>query len=365
MNKIEYDKSKKNCLLIYRNKKINFFDGAANICAAMEKEEYYFDKISFVAFDDSHGITFSLKDALDNYENIFVLCPKHMEATVKNFFTASIDGAFDENDALKTDKVWVFVRYSDGESASSLNKITQELNGKYGVNYKKAYIKTVGAPPAKINSAFEKAKKICPDITARISENYGDCKVEILYGAETVKIDFDKAYRLLVSELYEYVYALEDIPLVERLIELLKLRNKKIGFAESFTGGGVGKRIVDVPGASEVYYEGLNTYSNAAKSDRLGVKEETLRKFGAVSKQTAFEMAGGLLKRGGCDITVATTGIAGPKSDGSKKPVGLMYIAVGHDGNVSVYEYNLNGTRKQITETAINYALFLAFKSIK
>ena len=123
--------------------------------------------------------------------------------------------------------------------------------------------------------------------------------------------------------------------------------------------------MVEIPGISEVYFEGLNTYSNKSKIERLGVKEETLEKYGAVSAQTAYEMAYGLLETGNCNISIATTGIAGPKSDGTKKPVGLLYIAVGTEEHVSVYEYNLKGTRLSITETAINIALFLAFKKLK
>ena len=76
-------------------------------------------------------------------------------------------------------------------------------------------------------------------------------------------------------------------------------------------------------------------------------------------------MAYGLLETGNCNLSIATTGIAGPKSDGTKKPVGLLYIAVGNEEHVSVYEYNLKGSRQSITETAINIALFLAFKKLK
>ena len=140
--------------------------------------------------------------------------------------------------------------------------------------------------------------------------------------------------------------------------------------AESFTGGGVGRRIVEIPGASEVYYEGLNTYSNESKKERLGVKESTLQTEGAVSAETAKQMANGLMWRGHCNIAVSTTGIAGPKSDNTSKPVGLCYIAVAvKDGltfkGTTAYKYNILGDRKTITETAINYALFLAYRSIK
>jgi PncC family amidohydrolase len=151
----------------------------------------------------------------------------------------------------------------------------------------------------------------------------------------------------------------------EQLVNALKLRRRKLSVAESFTGGGIAKRITSVSGASEVYFEGLNTYNENAKIKRLGVSEYTLRTLGAVSDQTAYEMAYGLLNTGDCDIAVATTGLAGPKSDRSQLPVGLCYIAVGTKERIRVYRYIFEGDRQEITEKAINYALFLAYKQIK
>ncbi len=226
-------------------------------------------------------------------------------------------------------------------------------------------IKTVAAPVETVNLAILNLKNTCPNLSITLSENFGDLKIEISDDNSTDKTVFRKAYREAVLTLNDYIYALEDISLAERLFQLLKLRKATVSVAESFTGGGISKRLVEIPGISEVYFEGLNTYSNKSKIERLGVKEETLEKYGAVSAQTAYEMAYGLLETGNCNISIATTGIAGPKSDGTKKPVGLLYIAVGTEEHVSVYEYNLKGTRLSITETAINIALFLAFKKLK
>ena len=171
--------------------------------------------------------------------------------------------------------------------------------------------------------------------------------------------------REIVKILSDYIYALEDITLAEQLIRLLKLRRMKICTAESFTGGGVGKKLVSVSGASEVYCEGLNTYSNSSKTARLGVSELTLSQRGAVSAETAYQMAEGLYDGKTCNVAVSTTGIAGPKSDNTSKPVGLAFIGVGVDGDISVYKFNFHGDRKTITETAINHALFLTYKKLK
>ena len=86
---------------------------------------------------------------------------------------------------------------------------------------------------------------------------------------------------------------------------------------------------------------------------------------GAVSEKTAYEMALGLLNTGDCDIAISTTGLAGPKTDRSMLPVGLCYIAVGTRERICVYQYRFDGSRKDITEKAINYALFQAYKMLK
>ncbi|MDE5728853.1 MAG: CinA family protein, partial [Clostridia bacterium] len=239
------------------------------------------------------------------------------------------------------------------------------LNKKYENKFDKAFIKTVGAPEEVVSVALGKAKKLCESLGFNVKDRFGDCTVEIVYDAALPKSVYDGVMRTLVSELKDYIYALEDITLEERLFQLLKLRRMKISVAESFTGGGVSKRLVSVSGVSEVFFEGLNTYSNEAKAERLGVETETLRRYGAVSKETAYEMAAGLIAGGNCDVAVATTGIAGPKSDNTLKPVGLLYIAVGKRDGISVFEYNLKGSRESITEMAINLALFLAYKLLK
>lgn len=227
------------------------------------------------------------------------------------------------------------------------------------------FIRTVAAPVETVNSVLANLKRDCPDIAINLRESFGDLTIEISNESAVDEIVFCNAYRETVKSLNDYIYSLEDVSLTERLFQLLKLRKATISVAESFTGGGVCKRLVEIPGISEVFYEGLNTYSNKSKTERLGVREDTLKNYGAVSAETAYEMAYGLLNTGNCNLSIATTGIAGPKSDGTKKPVGLLYIAVGTEEHISVYEYNLKGSRQSITETAINIALFLAFKKLK
>lgn len=366
-------KAKRNCLLVLRNKKVNIFDGTNSLIDCFSESGYYFDKITYVAYDKPDEIVRSLIDGKENYENFVIYCPVQMDETVKKFVNALYSSQFNELGILKSGKSNAFILFSDTENRLRFDDIKSVLDSKYKVKYGKAYVKTVGASAQTINSAIsaaincnpEKAEAVVNSVNFNVRDSYGDSTVELVYSEEIPKSTFDLVFRTLVNSLEQYVYSIENYSLAERLVQLLKLRRMKISVAESFTGGGIGNRLVEISGVSEVYFEGLNTYSNEAKNLRLGVSEATLRQYGAVSEQTAREMAEGLIKSGNCDISIATTGIAGPKSDNTNKPVGLMYIAIGLKDHTEVYRYNLKGTREQITETAINLALFLAYKTIK
>lgn len=123
--------------------------------------------------------------------------------------------------------------------------------------------------------------------------------------------------------------------LPEKLVAVLKEKQLVAATAESCTGGLIAKRITDVSGSSAVFNCGIVSYSNEIKHSVLGVSNETLSKYGAVSEQTVREMVAGVLKISNADVAVAVSGIAGPASDNTAKPVGLIYIA-GSDGKKTV-----------------------------
>lgn len=123
--------------------------------------------------------------------------------------------------------------------------------------------------------------------------------------------------------------------LEEKVVKLLRDRNLVLSCAESCTGGLIAKRITDVSGSSAVFNCGIVSYSNEIKEKVLNVKSETLKEFGAVSEQTVREMVKGVLTISGADIAVSVSGIAGPNSDNTDKPVGLIYLAVS-DGEKTV-----------------------------
>lgn len=146
------------------------------------------------------------------------------------------------------------------------------------------------------------------------------------------------------KRLSDYIYGIDVNCIEETVIPMLIENNLKLATAESCTGGLIGKRITNVSGASKVFDCGIISYSNEIKHRILGVSEEALRKYGAVSAEVAKQMAKGALAVSGADIAVSVTGIAGPDSDGTSKPVGLSYIALADKDNVWVKE--LNTSRK-------------------
>ena len=139
-----------------------------------------------------------------------------------------------------------------------------------------------------------------------------------------------------------------NLSLARVVVEKLAEKNMTIAVAESCTGGLMASALVDIEGSSKVFMEGLITYSNKAKINRLGVKMETLVNHGAVSRECAQEMAAGIAKLAGTHMGIAITGIAGPGGGTEEKPVGLVYAAISLNGDVTVNEFKYTGNRQRI-----------------
>ena len=137
------------------------------------------------------------------------------------------------------------------------------------------------------------------------------------------------------------------------VIDFLIENNLSISCAESCTGGLLSAKFIARPGVSKIFREAIIAYSDISKIERLGVSMKTLDKFGAVSKQVAIEMLSNLKT----DIAVSITGLAGPNSDKSNKPVGLIYIGLKIKNNTFVREFNFEGTREVIQKRAVDAAL--------
>ena len=152
--------------------------------------------------------------------------------------------------------------------------------------------------------------------------------------------------------------------LEEKIVSELHARNQTLTTAESCTGGLLAGRILNVSGASSVYNEGHITYSNEAKERLLGVSHETLETYGAVSKETAAEMAKGVALAAKADVGLSTTGIAGPTGGTPEKPVGLVYVGCYYHGEVTVEECRFTGDREQNRNAAVTASLELLWKTL-
>ncbi len=173
---------------------------------------------------------------------------------------------------------------------------------------------------------------------------------------------------ILKNKLYNAIgyciYATDDRSLPEVLGELLRERNQTLSTAESCTAGLVGKLITDVPGSSEYYTCGYIVYSNEAKVELLGVREETLQAHGAVSIETAREMVRGCRTKAHTDWAVALTGIAGPTGGTPEKPVGTVVIAVEGPSCEYVHTFHFSGNRATIREESAYTALELVRRAL-
>ena len=160
------------------------------------------------------------------------------------------------------------------------------------------------------------------------------------------------------------MHLLIDKDTLEKISNHLKSRNLTIATAESCTGGLIAHNLTNISGSSGYFDRGLVTYSNKAKTELLGINDEILDEFGAVSLQVAEAMAEAVRVRSKVDIGIATTGIAGPTGGTTDKPVGLVYIAVSLDDKTIVKKFHFTGDRLENKENTCNAALKMLLETL-
>jgi PncC family amidohydrolase len=151
----------------------------------------------------------------------------------------------------------------------------------------------------------------------------------------------------------------------ERIVREMTARHLTLALAESCTGGLVAARITDVPGASAMFLAGVVAYANSAKETILGVRKETLARYGAVSGETVREMALGACQLTGADAAISVTGIAGPGGGSTEKPVGTVWIGAALGGEVVARRFHFEGDREEIRERAAQAALTLLWQTLR
>lgn len=224
-----------------------------------------------------------------------------------------------------------------------------------------ATIKTVGSSKQEMEIMMKDICKAQDDCHIEIKEQIGEIDLIVTVQAEQKK-HAEVQLKTLVKQLKErlgvqiFAFNASD-SLEEVVVQLLARHELKLATAESCTGGMIGSRIVNVSGASDVYKGGFITYSNKMKRKCLDVSKKTLKNFGAVSHQTAKEMAKGCMFATDADVCVAVTGIAGPEGGTEEKPVGLVYISCAILDELYVSECHFSGTREEIRIQSTMYAL--------
>lgn len=202
------------------------------------------------------------------------------------------------------------------------------------------------------------------DPTLATYAKMGEATVRIASKRPTLE-EARSAVEDMIAKVYdyvgEYIYSTEDESLPQVVGQKLIAKNLTMSTAESCTGGMIAAAMTDISGISAVFERGIVTYSNGAKMDELGVSEETLAQFGAVSPQTAEEMVRGLKAKTGSRVCVSVTGIAGPGGGTPDKPVGLIYVGVMLDDRMEVFELRTNNTKRQWNR---NYTMLFALYQV-
>lgn len=198
----------------------------------------------------------------------------------------------------------------------------------------------------------------------------GEVQLRVTASAETPEeadAKTEPVIQQICEELGDVVYGVDIGDMQTALVRALQKKGLVVATAESCTGGLVSKRITEVPGSSAVFTCGVCSYANEIKESVLGVKHETLVQYGAVSEQTAAEMAAGVRRLAGADIGISTTGIAGPGGGTPEKPVGLVYVGVDSDALRTTLRLVLGrgrgDEREYIRYVAATHALNLARKA--
>ncbi|MFW6414571.1 MAG: competence/damage-inducible protein A [Verrucomicrobiota bacterium] len=215
-----------------------------------------------------------------------------------------------------------------------------------------------GIPESQVEAEVEKIADTCQN-TVEISYCARPSQVEVRVTGETgQKDDVDAAAKAIREHFGTAVLDEGEEDVVGAIGKLMRQQNRWLAVAESCTGGQLGKRLTDKPGASSFFAGGYVCYRNDWKEKKLGVKSETLEHYGAVSREAAKEMLTGLVSREeDVDCGIVTSGIAGPEGGTPAKPVGLVYIGTAVGDEQKITEHHFPGSRENVRERTTAYAL--------
>lgn len=196
----------------------------------------------------------------------------------------------------------------------------------------------------------------------------GLCDVKIMAKApsrEGAEAMIAPLQQQIESHLQGFVFGADDTTIESAIADLLRTQGATIGAAESCTGGRVASALTRLSGSSETFWGGVVAYDNSVKVAELGVSEETLARYGAVSEQTAREMAEGVRTRIGTTYGISTTGIAGPTGGSDEKPVGLVWFGIADAERTTARSFTFNGDRDTVQRRATVMALGLLWRELR
>lgn len=247
------------------------------------------------------------------------------------------------------------------EMRPMLEEVIQYLKENVGFNLYSEGFKLVGTGESAMEEMLEGFYEQHPNVRIAPYASLGEIKYIF---TSSSKEDLRKAKNAFRNQFDEYVYGSIDDTLEDVVVSLLKNKEAVLATAESCTGGLLASSITSVSGASDVFKEGVITYSNTSKMKYLNVRQDTLENEGAVSAQCVKEMAKNLYEQTDASYTVSISGIAGPTGGTKEKPVGLVYFGLCQNGEVFVEKQVFNGNRTMIQTRAKIYALNMLRKAL-
>jgi len=230
------------------------------------------------------------------------------------------------------------------------------------------YLHTINVGESEIDHRINDLFRAGENPKIAVLAHEGQCDVKIMAKAASAQ-EADAMLAPVEAEVRErlagFIYGADRTPIEAVIHDLLQTGGKTIAAAESCTGGRIAAALTAVAGSSRSFLGGVVAYDNAVKIAQLGVSEETLERSGAVSEETAREMARGARERLGANLAIATTGIAGPGGGSEEKPVGLVWFAIDLDGEVHTYRFQFRGDRDAVQRRATVMALGLVWRLLR
>ena len=246
----------KNACIVLRNNRIPLngqeFEGGIS---ALLQGGYAADKVYILSQSDPHEFMQTAVECKNFFDNVLVFCEEAALTGVRAKVCEILKVEPSAASVIRADSK-AFFCLPFGETGAGIVKaeVLPFLDEKYSVRHAQSVIRAVGVPTERKKALLAQLRNMT-EISVFDSERDGDLRLEILYNDDSPKMAVDEAVRLAAESLNDYTYAVDDTPLNRRIYEMLKLRGMKLSVAESFTGGGVAKKLIEVPGVSEVLFE--------------------------------------------------------------------------------------------------------------